>query len=169
MAEKSSEPTDSSRSPHPHGPRVEVGLGVVVEDVAAGSTPRVLVTQRLPGTPYAGYWEFPGGKVEPGEAPADCVVRELREELGIEVSIEGKSEVIEHLYEHAWVCLRPYWCRRVAGSPRPLGVADWRWVEPAELPGLAMPEGNAELVQAVRRRLEPKPDSGSEDGKEVVS
>jgi mutator protein MutT len=158
MVENSGDPADSGIAREPQK-RIEVGLGVIRDQPAGGSAGRVLVTRRPAGTPYAGYWEFPGGKVEPGETPADCVVRELREELGIEVAIEDESEVIEHIYEHAWVRLRPYWCRIVAGSPRAVAVADWRWVGMTELASLAMPEGNAELVRAVRQRLEPNADS----------
>lgn len=80
--------------------RVDVAAGVITR--ADG---RFLLGQRAPGTFYAGYWEFPGGKVEPGESPADALIRELDEELGIRVHSVRPWLTREHAYEHAHVRL----------------------------------------------------------------
>jgi len=85
----------------------EVAVGVVFRDDGA-----VLIGQRLQGKPYAGWWEFPGGKFEPGEDAAQALVRELDEELGIEVLASGPWVVREHVYQHAHVRLH---FRRVVG------------------------------------------------------
>ena len=81
--------------------------GSAVVSVAAAvlqrSDGRVLLAQRLPGTPYAGYWEFPGGKVEPGESPRQALERELEEELGIEVTRAAPWLAQAYLYPHAHV------------------------------------------------------------------
>lgn len=80
--------------------RVEVAAGVITRGDG-----RFLLGQRAPGTFYAGYWEFPGGKVEPGESPADALIRELDEELGIRVRRVRPWLTREHAYEHAHVRL----------------------------------------------------------------
>nr|MBA3477679.1 NUDIX domain-containing protein [Lautropia sp.] len=85
----------------------EVAVGVVFRDDGA-----VLIGQRLQGKPYAGWWEFPGGKFEPGEDAAQALVRELDEELGIEVLASRPWVVREHVYQHAHVRLH---FRRVVG------------------------------------------------------
>jgi 8-oxo-dGTP diphosphatase len=77
----------------------------VAAAVIYGENGTVLLGQRAPGTFYPGYWEFPGGKVEAGETPRDALVRELQEELGIEVLEATPWLRIEHEYEHAHVCL----------------------------------------------------------------
>ncbi len=79
---------------------VEVAAGVIV-----GAEGRFLLGQRAPGTFYPGYWEFPGGKVEPGESPAEALRRELHEELGIDARVLHPWIVREHVYEHASVRL----------------------------------------------------------------
>ncbi|NMG73570.1 Nudix family hydrolase [Aromatoleum diolicum] len=80
--------------------RVDVAAGVITR-----TDGRFLLGQRAPGTFYAGYWEFPGGKVEPGESPADALIRELDEELGIRVRKVRPWLTREHVYEHAHVRL----------------------------------------------------------------
>src|SRR5690554_783141 len=80
--------------------KTEVAVGVVFREDGA-----VLIGQRLQGKPYAGWWEFPGGKFEAGENAAEALARELREELGIQV-LESRPWVVrEHVYEHAHVRL----------------------------------------------------------------
>jgi 8-oxo-dGTP diphosphatase len=83
---------------------VDVAAAVITRDDANGQT-EYLLGQRGPGTFYPGYWEFPGGKVETGETPRDAIVRELHEELGIEVIDATPWIVREHVYEHAHVRL----------------------------------------------------------------
>jgi 8-oxo-dGTP diphosphatase len=106
--------TQPSAPPQP-GTRavVEVAVGVLIRADGA-----VLLADRPPGKPYAGYWEFPGGKVEPGETVAEALVRELREELGVEVRESVSWMVYEHDYPHAYVRLH---FRRISdwsGTPR---------------------------------------------------
>jgi len=93
---------------------VDVAVGVVLRDDGA-----VLIGQRPPGKPYAGWWEFPGGKLEAGESVADALARELHEELGLDVIESTPWVVRRHAYPHATVRL---WFRRVRrwrGEPRP--------------------------------------------------
>ena len=82
------------------GPITDVAVGVVFD-----ATGRVLVGQRVAGKPYGGWWEFPGGKFEPGENAHAALVRELDEELGISVERSDPWLVREHVYEHAHVRL----------------------------------------------------------------
>src|SRR5690349_25109278 len=113
---------DTSRPP------VLVAAAVLVEEG------RVLLTQRKRGTHLAGAWEFPGGKVEPDEDPRAALVRELREELGIEVEVGDVVEVTFHRYPEKAVLLLFFEARRMPGSeePRPLDVADVRWTAASE-------------------------------------
>ncbi|MFG6443110.1 NUDIX domain-containing protein [Roseateles sp. LKC17W] len=84
---------------------VEVAVGVLVERDAAGQEGRFLLTSRPPGKVYAGYWEFPGGKVEAGETVEQALARELREEIGIEIGAAHPWQVLVMDYPHARVRL----------------------------------------------------------------
>jgi mutator protein MutT len=88
----------------------------------------VLLTLRPAGTHLAGYWEFPGGRIEPGETPEACIVRELREELGVEVRVLGRMGTIDHAYPERQVRLHGFRCEIVSGEPRPLASEELRWV-----------------------------------------
>src|SRR5450631_1330495 len=96
-------------------PVTQVAVGVLVRADGA-----VLMADRPVGKPYAGYWEFPGGKIEDGESVARALERELREELGVDIEGSTPWVVIEHDYPHAYVRLN---FRRIvawSGEPRPL-------------------------------------------------
>ena len=106
--------------------------------VAAGLVERdgrVLLALRRDNVPYGGCWEFPGGKVEPDEDPRQTVVRELREELGIAVTVAGVYDVIYHRYPERTVLVMVFRCTWVAGEIEHLEVADHRWVYTTELTG----------------------------------
>ncbi|MCY4747116.1 NUDIX domain-containing protein [Pelomonas sp. UHG3] len=91
--------SDAERAP------VEVAVGVLVQRDAAGREGRFLLTSRPPGKVYAGYWEFPGGKVEVGETVEQALARELREEIGIEIGAAHPWQVLVMDYPHARVRL----------------------------------------------------------------
>ncbi len=109
---------------------------LVVAGLVVGSDGRVLITQRRADQPLPLQWEFPGGKVEPGESPVTALARELREELGI-VAIVGRIwEVLFHPYPDFDLVLLVYVCRLAPGEvPRAVEVADLAWVETTALPG----------------------------------
>lgn len=100
-------------------------------DVAVGILMRpngdVLLGQRPPGKPYAGYWEFPGGKVEPGEAILDALKREFVEELGVHILDAHPWCGVEHVYEHAHVRLHFYISRAWQGEPQSLEGQAFAW------------------------------------------
>ena len=131
------------------------GLLLVVAVALVDGDGRVLVQQRPPGKPMAGLWEFPGGKVEPGEVPEAALVRELAEELGIEVAIETLSPIAfasEGLGGRHLVLLL-YVARTWEGSPEPRHASALQWVEPAGMRALAMPPADVPLVDALERLL----------------
>jgi 8-oxo-dGTP diphosphatase len=108
---------------------------------------RVLVQQRAAG-PLAGLWEFPGGKIDPGETPAAALIRELREELGIDVEaacLAPAAFASEPLGDRHLLLLL-HVCRKWRGIPRALEAADLRWVRPVELFALPMPEPDRPLI-----------------------
>jgi 8-oxo-dGTP diphosphatase len=128
------------------------GVPILVVAGVLTESGRVLVTKRPSGAHLEGLWEFPGGKVEPGEAPESALVRELEEELGITVRVDGILDVIQHAYPEKTVRLLFYDCTRTAGEPRDLGVAGHRWVAPAELRDEDFPPADARLLAKLRAR-----------------
>ena len=150
----SATPTDADRCR-----TVEVGLGIVLREShsADSENPRieVLISRRLQQTVYAGWWEIPGGKIDPGESPDEAVVRELREEVGVEIEVTGALPEVEHRYDHAHVRLHPRLCRLLHGSPEPtpIEVAEVRWIALDALGDIRFPEANDAVVAALRARM----------------
>lgn len=96
----------------------------------------VLVCQRAPGSHLGGLWEFPGGKVEPGESPEAALIREMREELAIEVCCGRALSPVEWDYGRGAMRLLPYLCRITAGEPQALEHAALRWCSCEEFSAL---------------------------------
>jgi 8-oxo-dGTP diphosphatase len=109
---------------------------------------RVLVSERPAGKQLAGLWEFPGGKVEPGERPEQTLIRELAEELGIRVEEPCLAPLTfaSHAYPDFHLLMPLYVCRRWTGAPRPMEGQALRWVRPKALRDLAMPPADAPLI-----------------------
>jgi mutator protein MutT len=107
---------------------------------------RLLVTQRPSGTHLAGKWEFPGGKLEPGETAEACAVREVLEEVGLHVAPLARRAPIRHSYSERNVLIHPVDCQLRGGELRLLEVSDARWVLRRELAALPFPEANRDLL-----------------------
>jgi 8-oxo-dGTP diphosphatase len=112
---------------------------------------RVLVSRRRADQPMPLLWEFPGGKVEPGEDPVVALAREVREELGCEVRVGRIAEVVFHAYEAFDLVMLVYACDIVAGAPRAVDVAEIAWVEATRLPTLDLLPADYPLAQALAR------------------
>ena len=123
------------------------GLVTVAAAALVDGEGRVLVQQRLPGKPMADLWEFPGGKVEPGETPEAALIRELREELAIEVTgaCLAPATFASEALEDKHLVLLLYVCRKWQGTPRPLAASALRWVKPLALHALEMPPADKPL------------------------
>lgn len=116
---------------------------------------RVLLTQRPPGKKLAGMWEFPGGKVEPGETPEAALLRELREELGLDISAACLAPIAfaSHAYEDFHLLMPLYVCRRWQGQPVAREGQAMKWVRPLQMRDLPMPPADVPLVAALRDLL----------------
>jgi 8-oxo-dGTP diphosphatase len=123
-------------------PPIDVVAGVIRRDDG-----RLLITQRLPDDTLGGYWEFPGGKVDPGEELKAALQRELREELGVETEIGAEIHRIVHAYPDRDVRLYFFDARILRGQPRKIEVADLRWVTHAELLDYQFPEADLPLLR----------------------
>jgi len=133
----------------PASATVLVAAAIVIEQG------RVLISQRKRGSHLEGAWEFPGGKVEPGEDPRDALVRELREEVGIEVAVGDIVEVTFHRYPGKAVLLLFYAALRLPDSPdpEPIDVANVRWAARDELEDELFPAADVLVLGKVRRML----------------
>jgi mutator protein MutT len=118
---------------------------IVVAAAVVGRGDTVLVTRRLEGTHLAGLWEFPGGKCEPRESHEDCLRREMREELGVDVEIGRRLLSTRHDYGHKLVELHFFDCS-IAGEPRPLLGQQLQWVSRRDLPALEFPAADRALI-----------------------
>lgn len=121
-------------------PQVRVAVALVARDG------RWLVARRRHGVHLGGVWEFPGGKCEPGETPAETAVRELLEECAVRATALRALEPVSWEYDDRIVHLTPVLCRWVSGTAQPLASAECRWVSLEALGHLEMPAANRALL-----------------------
>ncbi len=107
---------------------------------------KLLITQRHARAHLGGLWEFPGGKREPGETFEQCLIREIREELGVEISVADLFEEIAHDYPEKSVHLKFFIGKLFSGEPQPLDCAAVNWVSRAELTDFEFPAADAQLL-----------------------
>jgi 8-oxo-dGTP diphosphatase len=116
---------------------------------------RVLIAQRPEGKAMAGLWEFPGGKVEAGETPEAALIRELKEELGIDITAAclAPFTFASHTYERFHLLMPLYVCRRWQGTPVAHEHTALKWVRPLKLADYPMPPADVPLVAMLRDLL----------------
>ncbi|MBI2931506.1 MAG: A/G-specific adenine glycosylase [Planctomycetes bacterium] len=134
------------RAPAKRVPHYDIAVGVCRKGG------RVLVAQRRAEGLLGGLWEFPGGKREKGETFEQALVREFREEVGIDVEVEAPLVKVAHRYSHFAVTLHVFTCRHRAGRARALENAGVRWVAIGELPTLAWPAANKRILERLAPR-----------------
>jgi mutator protein MutT len=111
---------------------------------------KLLITQRLASVHLGGLWEFPGGKRQPHETFEECLVREIREELGIEISVGELFEEITHAYTEKKVHLKFFICKLLRGEPQLLGCAAFKWIGKSELADYEFPAADVQLLEKLR-------------------
>jgi mutator protein MutT len=126
-------------------PHFHVTAGLVWKDG------KVLITRRPAGSHLAGYWEFPGGKQEPGESLEACLEREIREELAMEVKAIKHLLQIDHDYKTRSITLHLFHCDWLKGEPTPLGCDELLWVEPEELAEFELPPPDLQLLPLIQQ------------------
>jgi 8-oxo-dGTP diphosphatase len=127
----------------------EVVCGVITDDAG-----RFLACLRPAGKHLGGLWEFPGGKVEPGESPEVALVRELREELGIEVAVGEALEPVAWTYDRGEIRLLPYLCYIISGVPFPLEHERLNWCGPSQFESLEWAPADLPILTQLRLRDE---------------
>lgn len=135
-------------------PHLDIAVGVIVRPGG-----EVFVQRRPEHKMLGGLWEFPGGKVEPGESPEAAVRREVREELGVEVSVDREVTTVHHEYTHLRVTLHAFLCRIAQGEPSPCEAAAWTWTSVHDLSRYPFPRANQKVIAALAGLL-PSPRDG---------
>jgi 8-oxo-dGTP diphosphatase len=123
-----------------------VGVGVVWDR----DWQRILIDRRLPEGELAGYWEFPGGKLEGHETAAECIKRELKEELAIDVEVGDHLITVDFEYETLRVSLIVHHCTHISGEPQAIACSEILWVTVNELDHYQLPAANYQIVQALK-------------------
>jgi 8-oxo-dGTP diphosphatase len=123
---------------------VEVSAALIFRDG------KLLITQRHAKSHLGGLWEFPGGKRESGETFEACLAREIREELGVEISVGELFEEITHDYPEKSVHLKFFVCTLLSGEPQPLDCAAVKWVEKSQLVDFEFPAADARLLEKLK-------------------
>lgn len=131
------------------GPRRVRVVAALIADPA--DPKRYLVQQRPPDKSRALLWEFPGGKVEPGESDAQALSRECEEELAVSLAVDEKVWETEHTYPDLTVALVLYRARILEGEPKPLGAHALRFATPQQMQALPFCEADLPLIEALAR------------------
>ena len=134
------------RAPRREVPLHRVAVGVVEDGE------KLLITRRRPEGLLGGLWEFPGGKIRDGETPESACVREIREEVSLDVEIESYVGRVRHAYTHFRVELDVFRCRRRGGTVSLSGPVDYRWITLEDVEDYAFPRANHKFIPLLRDR-----------------
>ena len=137
-------PMSESRGPLPHK---IIGVAVIQNPDS-----QILIDRRRQEGLLGGLWEFPGGKVEPGETIEACIQREIKEELGIDISVGDRLITVNHAYTHFKVTLNVHLCQHISGDPQPIECDEIRWVTLDEIDQFPFPKANGEIIEALKQQ-----------------
>ncbi len=137
-------PVKATRARTPH---YDVAAGIIWNERG-----EVLIAQRPLEGLLGGLWEFPGGKQEAGETLPECLRRELREELAIEVEVGELFTKVRHGFTHFRITLHAFTCRYLGGEPQALGVRAWAWVTPDRFDAYSFGKADRQVIAALRAR-----------------
>ncbi len=143
LGNQSQLPMRETSAPLPHK---TIGVAVIWNDQR-----QILIDRRRPEGLLGGLWEFPGGKIELGETVEECIRREIREELGIEIEVGDRLITIDHAYSHFRVTLTVHHCRHLTGIPQPIESDEIRWVTLDEIDQFPFPKANIQIITALRQ------------------
>lgn len=132
------------RTPRKSIPHRHVGAGVIINDSG-----QILIAQRKESSMLGGLWEFPGGGVERGESLPECIRRELKEELNLNVRVGPHLITVRHTFSHFRMDLHAYWVRVTSGKPKPIGCADFAWVTAKQIDEYALPRADQKILNAL--------------------
>ena len=113
-----------------------------------------LIAQRKRNDSFGNYWEFPGGKKNEGEIFEDCVVREAREEVGVEVKVEQKLMEIRRPYNQKIIWLNFYLCSLISGEPKAIECQKTQWTDVTELQNFKFPPANDKVIRHLLERFD---------------
>ncbi|ESA39076.1 a g-specific dna-adenine glycosylase [Leptolyngbya sp. Heron Island J] len=137
-------PMTESRAPLPHK---QIGVAVIYDNDG-----RILIDRRKQEGLLGGLWEFPGGKIEPNEAVEDCVKREIKEELDIEIQVNDRLITVNHAYSHFKVTLNVFNCTHLSGEPKPIECDEIKWVTLDEIESYPFPKANGQIIDAIKEQ-----------------
>ncbi|MBD2005846.1 MULTISPECIES: 8-oxo-dGTP diphosphatase MutT [Cyanophyceae] len=127
-------------------PHKSIGVAVIWNEQR-----QILIDRRRPGGLMGGLWEFPGGKIEPGETVVECIKREIKEELGIEIEVGDRLIVIDYTYSQFSITLNVHHCQHLKGIPQPIESEEVRWVTLDQLDQYPFPAANIQIINALRK------------------
>ena len=143
-------PPKSSRKENQHPASSNQHRAIEVSAALIFHDGKLLIAQRPADVHLGGLWEFPGGKREAGETFEQCLVREIREELGVEISVGELFEEITHDYPEKTVRLKFFLCKLLSGEPQPLDCAAVKWIEQSQLAAHEFPAADMELLKKLK-------------------
>ncbi len=122
-------------------PHYEIAVGIIWK------LGKILIGRRKESGMLGGLWEFPGGKQKPGEDLAHTVVREVKEETGLDIIVGARIAIVNHAYTHFKITLSAFHCEYIAGEAQPLSADEVRWVLPDELKDYPFPTANKKVIE----------------------
>lgn len=125
----------------------QIGVAIITNQQG-----EILIDKRKAGGEMGGLWEFPGGKIETGETVNECIAREIKEELNLEIVVGDRLTTISHEYKTFNVTLYVYDCQYLSGEPQTLECEEFRWVNSSDIDQYQFPEANIQIINLLQQR-----------------